>query len=84
MKQFYQAAIIICCSLFSSACYLIPPEKSGVNSDALQLLPPIMGVTFLFIVVGVAFSLSNVNNERRNAALAIAGGATAVFLLLLA
>jgi FtsH-binding integral membrane protein len=84
MKRLSQTLLLIFCSLFFSGCYLIAPNYPTLNMQAVQVIPIIMVLSVIFIVVGVGVTLSTTEKEKRDAALLIAGAATAVFLLLLA
>ena len=58
-------------------------RPDAVNNTAVQtILPVSSALAVVFVVIGVAVGLQTENNERRNAALGVAGGATLVFLLL--
>jgi hypothetical protein len=49
-----------------------------------MILPWAIGLAAIFVVIGVAVALTTNDKDRRGAALAIAGVATVVFLLVLA
>jgi hypothetical protein len=84
MKQFRLAALLLC-STASSGCYLVTQGRPDTaNNVAVQLiLPAAIGLAVIFVIIGVVVALQTENKERKDAALAIAGAATAVFLLLL-
>jgi hypothetical protein len=84
MKQFRLHALLLC-SILSSGCYLVTQGRpeNATNSGVQVVLPGAMALAVVFVVIGVAVALQAENNERRNAALGITAGATAVFLVLL-
>jgi len=84
VKQLYLVAVLLC-SMVSSGCYAVTQGRpDSANNVAVQVVLPVAaGLAVLFVIIGVAVALQTENNERRTAALAIAGTATAVFLLLI-
>jgi hypothetical protein len=49
-----------------------------------MILPGVIGLAAILVIIGVAVALTTDDKDRRGAALAIAGVATVVFLLVLA
>jgi uncharacterized SAM-binding protein YcdF (DUF218 family) len=84
MKQFRLAALLLC-STASSGCYLTTQGRPDTanNVAVQQILPAAIVLAVIFVIIGVSVALQTENKERKDAALAIAGTATAVFLLLL-
>lgn len=85
MKQFRLAALLLC-STASSGCYLVMQGRpDAANNVAVHsILPMSIGLAVIFVIIGVVVALQTEDKERRGAALAISGTATAVFLLLVA
>ena len=86
MKRFYQILIVIFCSLSSSGCYLYVVSGNATINNPENLIPPLvigMILAIVFVIISAIVTLQTENKERRDAALLIAGAATAVGLLLL-
>jgi hypothetical protein len=83
MKQFRLAALLLGL-MASSGCYLVTQGRPDTaNNVAVQgILPAAIGLAVIFVIIGVVVALQTDDKERRGAALAISGAATAVFLLL--
>jgi hypothetical protein len=84
VKQLCLIALVLC-SVFSSGCYLVTQGRpDAVNNTAVHtILPAAIVLAVVFMGIGVAVALQTENNERRTAALGVAGGAAAIFLVLL-
>ena len=69
----------------SSGCYAIVEVNVNYHNAILStILPGAIALAAIFVVIGVVVALTTDDKDRRGAALAIAGVATVVFLLVVA
>ena len=72
-------------AMISSGCYAIVEVNVNYRNAVLSMiLPWAIVLAAIFVVIGVAVALTTNDKDRRGAALAIAGVATVVFLVVLA
>ena len=77
--------LLLACSMISSGCYAIVEVNVNYHNAILSMiLPGVIGLAAILVIIGVAVALTTDDKDRRGAALAIAGVATVVFLLVLA
>lgn len=68
--------------MISSGCYAIVEVNVNYRNAILSMiLPGTIALAAAFVVIGVVVALTTDDKDRRGAALAIAGVATVVFLL---